>query len=69
MIAAEPIPASFENTPRATPNRIALIIDATMEPQRPPPTALTENAILKIIASPDGKLEIFPKITIIPQMT
>ena len=61
VIAAEPIPASFENTPRATPNRIALIIEATMEPQRPPPTALKENAILnekvKTLKEKELKLE------------
>ena len=45
VIAAEPMPASLEKTPRATPYLMALIMDATMEPQRPPPTAFTENAI------------------------
>lgn len=69
VIAAEPMPASFEKTPRATPYRIALIIEATILPQRPPPTAFAENAILKIIESPEGKLEMFPKITISPQIT
>ena len=69
VIAAEPIPASLEKTPRATPNRIALIIEATIDPQSPPPTAFTENAILKIMAIPAGRFEIFPIITIMPQIT
>ena len=54
-MAAEPIPASLEKTPLATPNRIALIIDATIVPQSPPPTAFTENAIWKIIEVADEK--------------
>ncbi len=66
VIAAEPIPASLENTPRATPKRKACIIEATMPPQSPPPTAFTENAILKIIATPEGTLLILPIITTIP---
>ena len=69
VIAAEPIPASLEKTPRATPNLMAFIMEATMEPQSPPPTAFTEKAILKIMARPEGRLEIFPMITIRPQIT
>ena len=68
-MAAEPIPASLENTPLATPKRIACIILATIPPQRPPPTAFTENAILNIIATPDGILLMFPNITISPAIT
>ena len=66
VIAAEPIPASLENTPLATPKRIPFIIAAVIVPQSPPPTALTLNAILNIIATPAGRLDILPIITISP---
>ena len=35
-MAAEPIPASFEKTPLATPNLIAFIIEAVIVPATPP---------------------------------
>ena len=48
------LPASFENTPLATPNLMAFMSAAVIVPQRPPPTALTLNAILNIMATPSG---------------
>ena len=66
VMAAEPIPASFENTPRATPKRMAFIIEAVIVPHKPPPTACTENAIVKISFRPAGTFPMFPKITTTP---
>ena len=64
VIAADPMPASLENTPRATPKRMAFIMDAVMVPQSPPPTACTLKAILKIMETPAGRLPILPMITL-----
>ena len=69
VMAAEPIPASFENTPLATPNLMAFIIATVIVPHRPPPTALTENAILNIMATPAGRFWILTIITISPATT
>ena len=46
-IGAEPSPASFENTPRATPYRIAA-------PSAPPPIASALNVLAKMVANADG---------------
>ena len=65
-MAAEPIPASFENTPLATPYLIAFITPAVITPAPPPATACELNAILNIITIPDGRFCIFITTTIKP---
>ena len=69
VIAADPMPASLENTPLATPYRIERIIDAVIPPNTPPVAAFTLNAYVKIMASPDGTFLIFPAITARPAIT
>ena len=44
-IGAEPRPDSFENRPRATPNRAAI---STVAPANPPAAAVGENALFTI---------------------
>lgn len=69
VIAAEPIPASLEKTPRATPNLMAFITLAVIVPATLPAAALGVNAIFTIITTPDGRFSIFIKITINPAIT
>ena len=68
-IGAEPMPASLEKTPRATPQRMAVSIEATMEPPTPPATASKENAMRKISATPAGTAEIFVRMAMTAAMT
>ncbi len=67
-IGAEPMPASLENTPRATPQRMADSIEATMEPPTPPATASKENAMRKISATPAGTAEMFVRMAMTAAM-
>ena len=53
-IGAEPKPDSLENTPRATPLRIAIM---TVAPKKPPAAAVGVNAHSKIVAIAAGTSE------------
>ena len=55
----DPIPASFENNPLATPNLIAFLIPA---PANPPKTAFVEKALTKIALNAIPVFPMFSKI-------
>ena len=64
-IGAEPRPASFEKTPRATPQRMEVSIEATMEPPMPPATESNEKAMRNISAMPAGTASKLAQMTTI----
>ena len=68
VIAAEPMPASLENTPRATPQRIDCIMPETIVPSTPPVTAAGLNAHLTIRTMADGRLPMLPMMTMTPKI-
>ena len=63
-MGAEPRPASLENTPRATPQRMEVSMEATMEPPTPPATESKEKAMRNISATPAGTASKFTIMTI-----
>ena len=64
-MAAEPMPASLEKHPRATPLFMACIMVATTEPAAPPPTALTEKAMRNMVTMAPGRAVMCSRIMII----
>ena len=62
-MAAEPMPASLEKQPRATPLLMACAMLATTLPATPPPTALTEKAMRNISTMAAGTAVIWQQMT------